>query len=78
MTVEMKAESRSSTKHDKQAARLARQPPPDAERLKELSEAGGMEGGMEEGSAGGLSQAYEMAETGGPRKRRGPSKALKG
>lgn len=73
----MKAESKSSTERRRQAARRARQPLPDAAELKRLDAVGGMEGGMEEGSASGLRQAYLDARTGGPRKKPAGSKAMK-
>lgn len=75
--MKMKADSKSSTKRRRHAAKPARQPLPDAEELKQLDAAGGMEGGMEEGSASGLRQAYVDARTGGPRKKPAGSKAMK-
>lgn len=69
-----KAESESSTKRGEHTARTAREPLPDAQEMEQLDAAGGMEGGMEEGSASGLRQAYVDAKTGGPRKKPARSK----
>ena len=62
MTVRRKAESVSSTEH-------ARTPIPDAEEMEQLDAAGGMVGGMEQGSASGLRQAYVDAKSGVPREK---------